>query len=49
MAFFCVGKIFKWERLEKLKCKKNDKQVAIANILAYNIFYRYEGENENEV
>ena len=50
MASFCVGKIFKWKRLKKLKCKKKiDKKVAIVNILAYNILYRYEGRNENEV
>ena len=46
---FCMGKFFKLEKLKKLKCKKIDKQVAIANILAYNIFYRYEWRNENEV
>ena len=47
---FCMGKIFKWKRLKKLKCKKKiDKYIAILRLVAYNRFYRYEGRNENEV
>ena len=35
MAFFCMGKIFKWKRLKKLKCKKIDKHIVVLRLVAY--------------
>lgn len=35
LAFFCVGKIFKLERLKKLKCKKIDKHIVVLRLVAY--------------
>ena len=32
---FCVGKIFKLERLKKLKCKKIDKHIVVLRLVAY--------------
>ena len=35
---FCMGKIFKWKRLKKLKCKKIDKHIVVLRLVAYISF-----------